>query len=158
MKRNYIKIQPYINGVPAKDDGEIVVTLPIYSIYDENKNEIMDHVFYIISEEELFEYENTKSFTELIHKMTLEFCENCFDFEDNLTEILVNFYDTVTDELLFGISIKCIDNDEFISDYIILDYEDDCDGDCESCSKYEDEYSNRYITNYCFGFGFGFDF
>lgn len=158
IKPHYIVIQPIANdGAIYDESGEIITSPPITSINNLYDYEVMDHVFYINSEQEFKDYELLYDFAELMFGMSLDlFIEYDFD------RIFVKFVDVETDKPLFGLYVDLDDDGEFVFDTVDFSntHEHYCNGDCENCdlySKDEEEYDEdndyeNFISSFYFTF------
>lgn len=156
MKTNYFVLQPIgKNGAIYDEDGDIIITPAIDSIFDKNGNEFYDHVFYIKSGYELNEYENFTDFASIVFEMGISYFD---DLDEEVNEIFAKFMDIETDEPLFGIHIVYDDeNDEltfFIVDLKMNRNAYECDGNCENCDINDDLYDedDDFEDEYFFGF------
>lgn len=153
LKPNYITVQPIGDngGIYDKDLNDIVKTLPITSLLDENGYELMDHVFYIDSIEKLSVYESLFEFASMIYYMSEEYFEGI-----EYNKIFVLFKDSKTDKQLFGLTIWEEDGE---LEFATVDFSDDeecgCDGDCEHCQYNSEEFEENedfILPKYFFGF------
>ena len=151
IKPHYIEIQPLLNKRAIEDENcEILVSPQITSIFDDNDYEVMDHIFYIQSYDELENYELIYDFVDLVFRMTADYIFDEIEFDS----IFIKFMDCKTNSPLFGIIVEVNEDGEF--DFAVLNLKDefDCDGDCEHCKYHEeaDEGDESNISSYYFGF------
>lgn len=150
-RANYIIVQPLSDdGAIYDGDNNIIKSMPIESIFNDDCYEVMDHIFYIKNADELRSYELLEDFATLVYNMTLnEFCEL-----ENIHSVFVCFKTADAEISIFGVFVE---EDVNGYDYHIVDFQNeecDCRDDCSDCPNgdiYED-IERKISSNYFFGY------
>lgn len=164
MKNNLI----IVSGVLELVDGtrERFEIDPIFSIKNENNDEVYDHFFYLKDADEIIEYENLHEFIYTLIR-TAEWYE-----DSDVVSLFIEVVDTDEIDTICVILVECNYEEDKIEFIVIpredipdvlkeLSEEDDdfeCDGDCENCDLYYEDEENDYESldyNGFYHFNFG---
>lgn len=130
-RKNYIVVQPIKNNRSLKDkNGELITTERIFRIVNSDEYDIMDHVFYMESAEEMKDYMSLYDFCDMMYDGSYEY------FED-IDEINIYFHDINTDMVKFYINVFYDEYGDLDFDIVsfedFMDFFSECCGNCCSC-------------------------
>jgi hypothetical protein len=130
-RKNYIVVQPIKNNRSLKDkNGELITTERIFRIVNSDEYDIMDHIFYMESAEEMKDYMSLYDFCDMMFDGSYEY------FED-IDEINIYFHDVNTDMIKFYINVSYDEYGDLDFDIMSLedsiDFFSGCCGNCYNC-------------------------
>lgn len=130
-RKNYIVIQPIKNNRSLKDkNGELITTERIFRIVNSDEYDIMDHIFYMESAEEMKDYMSLYDFCDMMY-------DGSYEYFGDIDEINIYFHDVNTDMIKFYINVSYDEYGDLDFDIMnlddFMDFFSGCCGNCCDC-------------------------